>query len=183
MKAVQANALFENAFPRAAVSDNMFVRLIADAPLGIFRSEEHTRRWIEVLPPALKNEIMHAGMNRILAAARARAKLGVAGAANRAAKGTQKMRLMTQKARTFDRIVEMLDARTVDGKQLGDCTRADLLREARRLDSEAEEMTLDAELYRELASVIGNQTVRAAAGRDKIVALLTHRWGEESEAA
>ncbi len=77
------------------------------------------------------------------------------------------------------RVIEHLDTRFIMGKMMGDCRRGDLLREASRLEGDANEMTLDATLYRQIASMIGESTVREYNDRAGIVALLTSRWSEE----
>lgn len=95
-----------------------------------------------------------------------------------AARRCQTMASRRNKADAFDKIVEMLDHHSVDGKMLGDCTRADLLREAVRLDDLAGEATMYASLYRQLASMIGKSTVRTANDRGGIVALLNLTFKE-----
>lgn len=81
------------------------------------------------------------------------------------------------KASSFDRMVMALDAITVGRKLLGDCTGADLLREAVRLEELAKEVTAQSVFYRELAAIVGKTaTVRAADNRAGIVGLLTSHY-------
>lgn len=77
------------------------------------------------------------------------------------------------KIEAFDRIVEMLDHHKVNGKALGDCRRGDLLRAATENVSRADELTVNAALYRQLASMVGDGTVREYRDRAGVVALLT----------
>lgn len=77
------------------------------------------------------------------------------------------------KVKAFDRIVEMLDHHSVNGKPLGDCRRADLLRAATENLSRADDLTVHAALYKQLASMIGDGTVREYRDRAGVVALLT----------
>lgn len=79
----------------------------------------------------------------------------------------------SEKVKAFDRIVEMLDHHIVNGKPLGDCRRSDLLRAAMENVSKAEDLTVQATLYRQLASMIGDGTVREYRDRAGVVALLT----------
>lgn len=86
---------------------------------------------------------------------------------------------VVKKASSFDRMVEALDAIKVGGKLLGDCTGADLLREAVALEEFAAEATAQSVFYRQLASIVGKtKTVREAADRAGVVGLLTSRFHE-----
>lgn len=88
-------------------------------------------------------------------------------------------RILTAKAASFDRMVAALDAITVGHKLLGDCTGADLLREAHRLETIAGGLTAQAVFYRELAAIAGKtNTVRSAADRIGVVRLLTTHFKE-----
>lgn len=82
-------------------------------------------------------------------------------------------RIDEAKIEAFDKIVEMLDHFKVGDKKLGDCTRSDLLRAARELESQSEEMQTRAAFYKSLADIVGNKTVRDASHRGEIVGLLT----------
>lgn len=89
-------------------------------------------------------------------------------------------RVAEEKAKSFDRIVEMLDLKMVGNKLLGDCTKADLIRAAVDAESKAGELTLEAGFYRLLANLVGPKgTVREASDRGKIVALLTHTFQDK----
>lgn len=91
----------------------------------------------------------------------------------------EKWAIRDQKVEAFDRIVEALDLIKVGQKLLGDCTKADLLRASAELKGSAGELLVRSELYRELAKLVGpTGTVRQAANRGKIVALLTHTFKE-----
>jgi hypothetical protein len=83
------------------------------------------------------------------------------------------MKVRSEKVNAFDRIIEMLDHHNVNGKPLGDCRRADLLRAATENLSRADDLTVNAALYKQLANMIGNGTVREYRDRAGIVALLT----------
>lgn len=78
-----------------------------------------------------------------------------------------------QKVKAFNRIVEMLDHHDVNGKPLGDCRRGDLLRAATENLSQADDLTVQAALYKQLAGMIGDGTVREYHDRAGVVALLT----------
>ena len=69
--------------------------------------------------------------------------------------------------------MELLDHHKVNGKALGDCRRADLLRAATENLSSADDLTVQAALYKQLASMIGDGTVREYRDRAGVVALLT----------
>lgn len=88
----------------------------------------------------------------------------------------QEMNAMRTKAETLDKIIEMLDLVKVGNKLLGDCTKADLIRAALELESMSAATAVQAVFYRSLAKIIGTATVRGAAGRGEIVALLTHSF-------
>lgn len=94
----------------------------------------------------------------------------------------QEDEIKTAKAENFDRIVEMLDHKRViyggGSKILGDCTKADLLRAAVEADAKAHDATIEAGFYRLLAGMIGKGTVREAANRGQIIALLTTTFKE-----
>ena len=86
-----------------------------------------------------------------------------------------------EKARSFERIILALDAVTVGGKLLGDCTGGDLLREAARLEAGAGHLTAQAVFHRELAAIVGKTTtVREANDRGKVLALLSTTYKEEA---
>ena len=74
-------------------------------------------------------------------------------------------------------VLSNLDTHYINGKQLGDCTRTDLLKEASRLDGVMARASIDAGFYRALAEVVGDKTVRSLTGNDKIRGLLTSRFG------
>ena len=78
-----------------------------------------------------------------------------------------------EKVKAFDRIVELLDHHKVNGKALGDCRRGDLLRAATENLSRADDLTVHAALYKQLAGMIGDGTVREYRDRAGVVALLT----------
>lgn len=81
--------------------------------------------------------------------------------------------LIEEKAKSFDRMVLALDAITVGGKVLGDCTGSDLLREAVKLEEATKQMTTQSVFYRSLAEIVGKTTtVRAASERGQVIALL-----------
>lgn len=91
----------------------------------------------------------------------------------------KKLEAQAEKAKAFDRMVLALDAIQVGQKLLGDCTGADLLREAARLESMANEMTAQSVFYRQLADIVGKTTtVRTASDRSGIVALIGSRFKE-----
>lgn len=82
-----------------------------------------------------------------------------------------------EKAVAFDRMVEALDAVEVNGKFLGDCTGADLLRAAVELEEQAREATAQSQFYRQLAAIVGKTvTVRSYTDRAGIVGLITSRY-------
>lgn len=87
--------------------------------------------------------------------------------------------LQAEKAASFDRMVLALDAIQVGTKLLGDCTGADLLREAVKLEEMAKEATAQSVFYRQLAAIVGKTTtVRTANDRAGILGLLTDRYQE-----
>lgn len=88
-----------------------------------------------------------------------------------------------QKVAAFDKMVEMLDHLTVGNKALGDCSRADLVREATRIQGMSEELSVRAAFYMRLSRMIGSGTVREAQDRAKIVGLITTTFREEEAAA
>lgn len=176
-------AKFETAFGiREDISDSLNIEIVKATETYTFRLRQRGLDWARQLPDDLLDEIIGHGLKSVVALAKTRAKYGKNGLAHdraRSKKTTERAQANRTKAKLLDRVVEALDTRRVGDKQLGDATRADLLREAYRLDEVAAEATLDGALYRELAALIGDQTVRAFAGRGQVVALLTSRWKEE----
>lgn len=134
--------------------------------------------WVLKLPEPLKNEIVLIGLSAVLRKAKFQARFGKTGIRKQRNIAKVYGRVKAEKARSFDRIVEMLDHLDVNGKVLGDCTRADLLRAAVRLEEQSEDAKVRAAMYRELAKIVGNQTVREASNRGQIVALLTTTFQE-----
>ena len=111
---------------------------------------------------------------------------GKAAAAERKAKDDKRSRearvrheTRAEKVKAFDRIVELLDHHDVNGKPLGDCRRADLLRAATANVMRAEELSVNAALYKQLAGMVGDGTVREYRDRAGVVALLTTTFGEQ----
>lgn len=111
-------------------------------------------------------------------------KAKLSGAAKAAEKLKASSLALRTKASEFDKLVEMLDHMKVGDKLLGDCTKADLLREAVRLDQVAGEIGVHTAFLRRLAALVGPVgTVREVNDRAGVVALLTHEFREEAEAA
>lgn len=94
-------------------------------------------------------------------------------------KEIETQKLNAEKAASFDRMVMALDAISVAGKLLGDCTGGDLIREAVKLEEMAKEATAQSVFYRQLAGIVGKtKTVREASDRAGIVGLLTTHYKE-----
>lgn len=84
-----------------------------------------------------------------------------------------------EKVKAFDRMVEALDAVSVNGKLLGDCTGGDLLRAAVQLEESSRHATAQSQFYRQLAAIVGKtNTVREAGNRAGVVGILTHHFKE-----
>lgn len=164
---------------RLPVSEELFMITRDALKDGKLTSLADAPRWLRRLPAHLQHEAAQHALRRVAGVVRT----GYATSATYERMNARHNAVVNasrrQKERAFDRIVEMLDHKLVGDKKLGDCRRTDLLRAAALLEQEAGEMTLDAALYRQLVGVIGDGTVRAAAGLGKIQGLLTSRWGED----
>lgn len=179
----KAARIFKHTLVRQKVSDGLYSEISAAAHLYKFNDEQHALSWARKLPDALFSEIILAGLIKSIAGSRERLHLGGPARVVQSARVSAARQAATrEKARLLDRVIEALDARQIGDKRLGDCTRADLLREAYRLDAEAAEMTLDATLYRAIAALIGNATVREYSDRGQVVALLTSRFADDGAA-
>jgi hypothetical protein len=116
-------------------------------------------------------DVARRGLQTIVGSRRRRAELE---------KFDAELEVQEAKAKSFDRMVMALDAIQVGKKLLGDCTGADLLREAVTLEEIAKSATAQSVFYRQLAAVVGKtQTVREADNRAGIVGLITSRFKEE----
>ena len=172
------------AFPlmRPTLSGELLNATSKELVSGELTSLAGLRGWFRRLPPNLQDEAMAyalwACIARIGQGATDSKTLTtyVARAKRYNDKRDNRQRVHTQIA---TRVIEHLDTRFIAGKLMGDCRRADLLREAAMLEADANEATLDATLYRQIASMIGDSTVREYNDRAGIVALLTSRWSEE----
>lgn len=145
----------------------------------------HVRRFI-LQYPELENEIYCAGATIVAKRHRKalrRALLDTVAARERSRKHSDEFRErynaivaeqadIEDKAASFDKIVEMLDHMHVGTKALGDCSRGDLLREARMMNSTIEDVARRRDFYLALSETIGNKTVRQAADRAKVISLL-----------
>lgn len=182
--------LKRDAFPIIACvpSKDLGQALLNAERINTFNSIEAAHNWYKRLPPYLHWEIVNIGITKCLSSISRFGGESTTYNPNRMhtvrahdrKSSLERMRTVKQKAQVFDRMVEALDAVTVGDKLLGDCTGADLLREAVRLESEAKEMTAQATFYRQLAAIVGKTTtVRSYNDRGQIVGLITARYKEE----
>jgi hypothetical protein len=163
-----------------SISEDLYKKLDEAASIGIFRqNKKAVVRWCKSQPDIL-DEIIFRGIVFLVGQAAQRAKYGPKGLLSKRAKTRRCAASRTAKAQMLDRIVELLDHMQVGEKMLGDCTSRDLLRAAVESDNDAKEATLQGTFYRQLAAMLEpNDTVRTAAGRGKIVALLTTTFKEQ----
>lgn len=90
-------------------------------------------------------------------------------------------RVVVQKAKAFDKIIERLDYQWVGGKLLRDCTRADLLRAGQNNAGSENKLSINRTLYIELAAFLkGSETVSEARVRGEVRKLLEHHYVEET---
>lgn len=198
--AARRSAAARDKFPfvferRPVISEGLTARFREAADAAVFKSVESALYWARCLPDEQLSEILGAGIAVYIGQMRTatRSNHAVASLAVLAhRKGSinqHKRRVATASA--FKHIIEKLDDHTVDGKKLGDCTRPDLLRAAARLEIEANEMTLDATIYRQFAAYPGmlkaGTRLRDLSPNERrdsgMLKLLTQRWGEDEEAA
>lgn len=161
------------------VSEGLRAHVKVAVSVGVFRQNEAAlTAWFNSQPEPIKSEIALYGMSQVLIRVKARDLKGPAPALAASRHDKKVATRVREKAKAFDRIVELLDHLDVNGKVLGDCTRADLLRAAVQLDQQSEDAKVRAAMYRELAAIVGNKTVREASNRGQIVALLTTTFKE-----
>lgn len=77
------------------------------------------------------------------------------------------------KARSYERVIDILGSEMIGDKCLGDCNRTELLRECGRLENMGRQMTARIMFLREVITMIGDKTAYTCDSRKKIVALLT----------
>lgn len=155
------------------------------APGYFLQKPEKIVDWTATLSAALRAEFVYAGVLAALARARTadstRPENVERTIEKRRVLGGKKSGAKEQKVKAFDRMVEALDAVEVNGKFLGDCTGADLLRAAVELEEQAREATAQSQFYRQLAAIVGKTTtVRSYNDRAGIVGLITSRYKEEA---
>lgn len=185
-------ARFKSPFDKSAIiSDGLAAACKMAAGAFTFQSAQHTLAWFHTLEEPQREEIIALGMCKVLTQMAMSQAMRLDKIPAHRASNSCKTRAISAQSKAFKHIVEKLDEHTVDGKKLGDCTRPDLLRAAARLEIEANEMTLDATLYRQFAAYPGmlkagtrlrdlNPNERRDSGMLK---LLMQRWGEDEEAA
>lgn len=157
------------------ITNDLFESVRAVSSIGLFAgSAELILNWARKLPLPLQNELLLRGVAAAVTSSRVRlAAGGVRAVAYSRAIGAARNKMRHEKVKAFDALIARFDSQYVGAKLFGDCTRADLLREAVRSEEAAGKLTSDAAFYRAVAAVIGNETVRAHQHRDKVVALLT----------
>ena len=172
------------AFPlgRPTLSGELLKATARDLTSGELTSLAGLRGWFRRLPDNLQDEVTAYGLWAIIA----RISQGAVSERTLETYSARQKRFNDQRDNTrraqvkiAKKVIEYLDTRLINGKLLGDCRRADLLREAAMMEAEANEATLDATLYRQLASIIGDRTVREYNDRAGVVALLESRWSPE----
>lgn len=162
------------------LTDSIFAKVKSAAAVGTVRERARLLKLVQT-DQELLAFVLAVGCLRLLKAASARHKHGKNGVVSRKNRCVISSLVTHAKARALGRIVEMLDLKKVGNKNLGDCTRPDLLRQAANLDVEASDMRIDAELYRTIAKMLpdNNTTVRQAQNKKQIIALLTTTYKED----
>lgn len=176
--------------PRKA-SDELVEATRASIVKGDVSLQTDARKWFRGLDERLQDEVILIGLRASISIWSYSPSSGTSTELSTIRSRTDKSAASSAKANAekkaalafVRRLVEMLDQRIVGDKKLGDCTRADLLREVHRIETEIGELTADAALYRTLAGMIGNKTVREYDDRAGVIGLLTHRWGDDTTVA
>lgn len=170
-------------------SDALFEEIWSAAKINVFHlSSEEIADWASARPVILQDELLLFGVASVLKILRRNCTAASPAAIRRANEtskrlGSERIKATIAKAEQFSRIVEMLDAHRVGDKQLGDCTKGDLLRAAADAEAMAGEATMNAQFYRLMAGLLPEHgvTVRQANNRKEVVALLTLTFSEESD--
>lgn len=178
-----ANTRFPGMLSEYYLSEETYAHFHLAGGIGAFAGDRaQIVAWAKKQPAAIQDDILYFGVAAMVSRCRSRMKYGPRGVRTMNLRRSAKHSVRVQKARSFDRIVGLLDAMYVGNKLLGDCTATDLKRAAVDAQRLAGEWDVKAGFYRELAGMIGNATVREAMDRGKVVALLTTTFKQDDGA-
>lgn len=107
--------------------------------------------------------------------------MALAMAAELAEQAVARNRANKDKVAKFDKLIEYLDHMQIGTKRLGDCTRADLEREAARLEGNVTEISDHIHFLRSMATLIGNKKTVRQADRARVLTLLSEIEGEDND--
>jgi hypothetical protein len=148
-------------------------------PLGM--TADDIKAVVDKQFPPLMSEIVLAGTRSIIAAIRRPQAVPVDLDRQRArtTRLTEAAREVVQRVQIGGAVVEYLDKMMVGGKRLGDCARADLIREGEQLRLKSQALIDQSSLLLSIAQHLEpNETVRTSGARTAIIGVLRQHFGE-----